>query len=139
MGKLARFQKRLRQAGQSVTLYPYSADPSGDYVDPWSGWSDPEDPDYPDTVPDTTYGDAQSIKAFVQPLTTQDGGTVFARNVHGQDEPVQRVAHVAGDQAVTLRDKIVYDSLAHSIVRIEVFRDGDTAVLKAVYLRQKPQ
>jgi hypothetical protein len=138
MSKLDAFKLRATQHGQSVTIYPFSANPSGNYVDPNSGYPDPEDPDYPGTVPGTTYGTAVAALGFVQPgrVGNQTGGQRYVKTAAGEDVPVDLVVYLAGDQAVTVRDKLVIDGVNYEVLQIQDFKDSATVVVREVALKR---
>ena len=136
MSKLDQFKARAASKGQSVTLYPFSANPSGDYIDTDSGYPDPEDADYPETVPEVTYDTAVTVTGFVQPPTAGERGTRYIKTKHGEEIPVDLVFFCPGDQAVTVRDKIVYGGTNYEVRQIQEFRERSTVVFKEVLLEK---
>ena len=138
MSKLALFKARLALRGQSIALYPFSAHPGagGDALDPYSGHPDPEDPDYPGTVPATTYGAAVETKAFVQPPAIGEKGLRFKFGKHGEEREMDMVMYIAGDQTVTVRDKLVHNSTDYEVLQIQDWWDGDTLVFIKVYVER---
>lgn len=137
MGKLELFKARCAAHGQGITLYPFVANPSGTYVDTPSGYPDPESGTYPGTVPSVTYGTAVSLKAFVQPFRWKDqGGQAYVKNQHGEDVPIDLQAFVPGDQAVTVRDKVVWSGTNYEVLRIRDWLDGAVVVYKLVEMQK---
>ena len=137
MNKLDQFRARCAQHGQNITLYPFVANPSGTYVDTPSGYPDPESATYPGTVPSVTYNAAVSLKAFVQPPQWKDEtGEDYAKRVHGEDLPVFLRVYVPGDQAVTVRDKLVIDGTNYEVMSIQEWSDGAVVVHKVLELQK---
>jgi hypothetical protein len=136
MGKLEQFKLRARAHGQDITIYAFAANPSGDSLDPYSGEPDPEDADYPGTVPAVTEATAVTVTGFVQVPRSGEKGTRYARSVQGEEVPVDLVAFVPGDQAITVRDRIVYEGVNYSVMQIGDFRDGSTVVFRECLLRK---
>ena len=137
MSKLDAFKLRAAQHGQSVTIHPFSANPSGNYVDPNSGYPDPEDTDYPATVPGTTYGTAVAALGFVQPGGAgNQAGQRYVKTAAGEELPVDLVVYLAGDQAVTVRDKLVIDSVNYEVLQIQDSKDSATVVVREVALQK---
>lgn len=138
MDKLARFKARAATHGQSVTLYPFSANPSGTYVNAQSGYADPEDASYPATVPAVSYGTAVTVTGFMQTRRSDMvGGESYQKITHGEDIDYDLLFYAPGDQAVTTRDKVSWDGAEHTVQRVVDFADGATVVLRAWYLKKK--
>ena len=137
MGKLEQFKLRASQHGQDITVYPFSANPSGDSLDPYSGEPDPEDADYPATVPETSVGTAVTVKGFAQPPSSGERGTRYVLSEHGEELPIDLVAYVPGDQAVTVRDTIVVSGTTYDVKRVMDYQDGSTVVFRECLLRKR--
>jgi len=138
VNKLELFKLRASQHGQSITLYSFLANPSGTYVDANSGYPDPESPTYPATVPGVSYATTPlTVLGFVQPPTA---GTVQGQRYHktvaGEDIEIDLVAYLPGDQAVTVRDKLVVSAVNYAVVQIKDFSDGATMVMRECWLRK---
>ena len=118
MTKLEIFKVRAAQNGQSITIYAWASDPSGDYIDSASGYPDPEDDDYPETLPAPTYADAVTVSGFVQPATTREGGEVYVKTSWGDEVLIALRAFVPGDQDVGEKDKIVVSGVNYWPARI---------------------
>lgn len=136
MSKLDRFKARAARWGQSITVYAWQSDPSGDFVDDASGYPDPESGDYPVTVPEPTYADGVTVKGFVQPATTREGGEVFVKTSWGEEVQVALRAFVPGDQDVGEKDKVTVSGVNYWAARIQVFQDGAEVVHREVALVQ---
>ena len=137
MSKLDAFKVRAAQHGQSVTIYPFSANPTGAFVDSNSGYPDPESASYPATVPGTTYGTAVAALGFVQPGGAgNQAGQRYVKTAAGEDVPVDLVVYLAGDQAVTVRDKLVIDGVNYEVLQIQDFKDSATVVVREVALKR---
>ena len=137
MSKLDRFKARAARWGQSITIHAWLSDPSGDYTDDPSGYPDPESDDYPDTVPEETYEDPVTVKGFVQPATTKDGGEQYVKTSWGEELQIGLRAFVPGDQDVAEKDKVVVASVEYWAARIQGFQDGDEVVYREVTLVEK--
>jgi len=138
MDKLARFKARAAAHGQSVTLYPFLANPSGTYVNAQSGYADPESAAYPATVPTVTYNTAVTVTGFMQVRRSDvEGGTEYRKVPHGEDIDYDRKFYAPGDQAVTTRDKVTYDGVDYNVARVTDWDDGTTEVVKVWYLKKK--
>ena len=136
MSKQTQFAARAQAHGQQITIHPFSAWPSGDYLDSSSGLPDPEHKEYPATIPEPTYQDAVTVYAFVQPLTTQEGGEVYVRAPWGEEVRVALRAYVPGSQAVAHRDKIVYNSTNYWVAKVEEWKSGGVVVFREVHLTE---
>ena len=140
MGKLEQFKARAAAHGQDITLYPFAVNPAGTYLDTPSGYPDPESESYPGTIPTVAYGPAVSLKAFVQPpARTREGGEAYVKGAHGEDVAIDLVAYMPGDQAVTVRDKLVIGGASYEVMRIREYADGATVVMKMVELERMQQ
>jgi hypothetical protein len=132
MTKLAQFKLRAAAHGQALTVYPFAAWPAGTYVD--SVWTHP-DPDHanypasPTAIPGPTYGTAVVVNGFVQPARQEEKGEVYVEAVWGEEVKVALVAYIPGDQAVTLRDKIVVGGVSYWVARLGEHKDKATRVL----------
>lgn len=136
MGKLEQFKSRAAAHGQTITLYPFLANPAGTFVDVPSGYPDPESGTYPATVPAVTYGTAVSLMGFVQAIPMAEGGESYVKTAQGENVPVDMLAYMPGDQAVTVRDKLVIDGVSYEVLQIREFKDGATVVMKRVELQK---
>ncbi len=137
MGKPERFKARCTAHGQLITICPFSANPTGTYLDTPSGYPDPESGTYPGTVPTVTYGTGVAVYAFVQPSRWKDeGGQMYAKNQHGEEIAIDLIAHVPGDQSVTVRDKVVYLGVSYEVKQIRDWGDGSTIVYRQVELQK---
>jgi len=139
VNKLAMFKARAIKHGQRITVYPFVANPSGSYVDGDSGYPDPEDGAYPDTVPEATYGTAVEVIGFVQSPSEGPAGEAYMRTVHGEQFPIDLIAYLPGDTALTVRDRIIIDNVAYDVLRIEEQKDASTVVIKKCFLRTRIQ
>lgn len=137
MGKLEQFKAHCAQHGQSITLYPFVANPSGTYLDTPSGYPDPESGGYPGAVPSVTYNTAVSLKGFVQPMVLKEqGGTMYVKGQHGEDVRIDLYAYIPGDQAVTVRDKLVIGGVNYEVMFIREWADGATVVFRRLDLEK---
>ncbi len=138
MGKLERFKARAAAHGQSVTLYPFLANPSGTYVNAASGYPDPESATYPATVPTVTYNTAVTVTGFMQTRRSDVfGGESYQKITHGEDIDYDLLFYAPGDQAVTTRDKVSWDGAEHTVQRTVDFMDGAVVVMRTWYLKKK--
>ncbi|MBN1610367.1 MAG: hypothetical protein JW940_27310 [Polyangiaceae bacterium] len=136
MSKLDEFKKRAAAHGQDVTIHGFVSAPAGDYVDPYSGHPDPDDPDYPAAIPEPTYATAVTVKGFVQPARAQDGGERFVVASWGEEVKVAKVAYVPGDQAVGHRDKIITGGTTYWVAGLGEHDDQDATVMRRVDLTE---
>lgn len=137
MSKLEQFKLRAERYGQTITIYPFVAHPSGDYVDPNSGYPDPEDPDYPASAPADSYGTAVAVKGFVQTTRWKDSGQWYVKQYQGEDEPTNWVAYLPGDTVVTMRSLLVVGADTYEVMRINENRENDAIVVHECFLRKK--
>jgi len=140
MSKLQKFKRRAARRGQTVSLYAFSAWPTGDYVDTWSGEPDPDDVDYPATVPEPTYETAVSVTGFFQPATAQIAGASPrdqpVRAPWGEEVQQAAIFYCPGDQEVSEKDKVVYGSDIYYVYSLSPRYDGSILVHTEVYLTE---
>jgi len=137
VNKLELFKLRASQHGQSMTLYPFSAHPSGTYVDSDSGYPDPESASYPAAVPSDAYGTAVTVLGFVQPPTGgRTQGQRYVKTVEGEEVAVELVAFLPGDQAVTVRDKLTIGGVDYAVLQIGDSQDGSAIIVRECALRK---
>jgi hypothetical protein len=139
MSKASDFQRLIEQHGQTVTLESFSAYASGDYVD--ANWNapDPEDDDYPasGTTPGPSYGAAQSVTAFIQPIKIREGGERLVRTPWGEEVEALLRAYFPAETTITHRDRVTYDGTAYWIAKIEEWQEGSTLVYRLAHLTQE--
>ena len=124
-----------------MTLYSFIAYASGDYVDPDWNEPDPESPDYPasGTAPGPSYGDAQSVKAMVQPISVgqSSAGESLVRTPWGEEVKVSLKAYFPYDVTVAHRDRITYGGVNHLVVGIGEWYDEGDLVFRKVLLKEE--
>lgn len=130
MTKAASFKRRVQTYGQDVTITPFTANAAGTYLDPASGWPDPESATYPATLPAPTYGTAVTVKGMVQPAN----GERFIETPDGQRIQIALHVYLAGDTVITHRDKVTVNGTVYRIGNIQPWKDGATMVYYLVNL-----
>lgn len=135
MTKLDSFKARADQHGQSITIYPFSAYPSGTYVDTYAGEPDPDSLTYPASQPSITYGTPATVKGFFQPQMTKKKDE-FVKAPWGEEVRIDARAMVPGDSAVTHRDKFVVGAATMYVVQIAPWQDGALTVYTEVALTE---
>lgn len=131
--KLDLFKQRCLDHGQEITIAPWSAWPTGSYVDDYGGGPDPDNVNYPATQPSPAYGTSVTLDAFVQPVPT---GKEILRAPWGEDVQARYTVYIPGDQAITVRDKITVSSVDYWIARIEDWIVDDETVYHAAFVTE---
>lgn len=136
MGKLAGFKARAEKHGQTVQFYAFESWPSGDHVNTYTGEPDPEDEDYPASVPEPTYADVVSLDCFFQPVAATKRDEYVAAP-WGEEVRVTARLMVPGDQTMPMLSKVVYGSLTYYVVAVAPWSDGSETIYKDVSLTEK--
>jgi hypothetical protein len=137
VSKLTQFKARAAAHGQAITVYPFSAFPSGSYVDTWSSEPDPGSASYPSTQPSITYGTAVTVNGFFQPPSgTEAKEEVMITAPWGDQVKVAARAYLPGDQAVQHRDKIVVGGVNYWVAGIAPWKDSTVTVINELQLVQ---
>lgn len=130
MSRQSQFKARCQKIGKDVAISPFSAWPSGTYVDTWANEPDPQSGTYPATRPTPTYGTAVTVKAVVQPAPKDE----YFRKPGGEEVAVNLVAFVPGDQSVGELDKFVIDSSEYWVAGFAEWKIGTETVYWRVQL-----
>ena len=138
MGKLEQFKARAAAHGQTVTLYPFVAHPSGTYLDTPSGYPDPESGAYPAAVPAVTYGPAVSVTGFWQPPWSMvHGGHMYRHAAPGESVDEEWLFFAPGDQAVSVHDQVEFGGIRYEVNRITDRWAGGVRVMRVWFMEQR--
>jgi hypothetical protein len=137
--KLDQFKVHASNHGQTVTLSPWSAWPSGAYSDPWSGEPDPDNVGYPATQPETTYGTSVSVVGFFQHWRANQEKR-YVRTPWGEETEIMAIFFCPGDQTIAVRDKVVFGSETYWVTQLQEWRDGaDLVHVEAILVQSVPR
>lgn len=139
MSKQDSFKIRAAEHGQTVTLYPFLAWPTGVYVDTYSGEPDPDHASYPATRPSPSYDTAVTLKAFFQPRSTTKEEQ-YIRAVWGEEVRIDARLMVPGDQVVNHLDKVVFGSGTYYVAELAPWPEaGETVYTEAILTESAPR
>ena len=92
----------------------------------------PEDPDYPDTPPETEYSEDVELKAMVQVPRRGEKGERFTVEKAGQVIDIDFQVYLPGDQTIGPRDKVAISGTEYHVMEIQPWYDGEAVLYNEV-------